>query len=163
MMALDHFRESGSRPSFTTVGLAYEARALTASLPCPSAIAPRAQFIEVIPPQTGKANKSLIATVRRLEIVVTHSYKRRKHFLTATKSRSSFAPETRFQLPKVAKISHKSELIEPPVSHSKQWIGTKLNRKLSVTLSLIVSRTLRSHPKRFTSHKSRVTDHGSHV
>jgi hypothetical protein len=163
MMALDLNRESGSRPSFATVGLANEARALTASLPCPSAIAPRAQFIEVIPPQTVTANKKSIATVPQLEIVVTHSYKRRKHFLTGTKSGSSFAPGTRFQLPETAKINRQPEKLESPVSYRKQRTGTRINRQLSLVSSSKISRNLVSHLKGFTSHKSRVTDRGSNV
>lgn len=163
MMALDHIRESGTRPSLTAGGLANETRAMTTGLPCSSAIAPQAQSAEAIPPQTRATIKKSIATVPRIEIAVTPSYKRRKYFLTGTKSGSSFAPGTRFQLPETAKINRQRELLESPVSCRKQRTGTQINRQLSLALSLIVSRTLRSHPKRFTSHKSRVTDHGIHV
>jgi Cof subfamily protein (haloacid dehalogenase superfamily) len=77
-----------------------------------------------------RQSKSLIATVPRLEIVVTPSYKRRKHFLTATRTSRCFAPETRFQLAEPAKINRKPKLIEHPVSYSKQRTVLQINRKL---------------------------------
>ena len=65
----------------------------------------------------------LIATVPRLEIGVTHSYKRRKHFLTATRTRCSFTL--------TEKINRQPELLESPVSHRKQRPGHQINRQLS--------------------------------
>src|ERR1700691_2132700 len=46
---------------------------------------------KAVPPTPALLLSSLIATRPRLEIAVTHSYKRRKHFLIATRNRGAFA------------------------------------------------------------------------
>jgi hypothetical protein len=92
-------------------------------------------------PASSKANKSLTATAPKTEIDVTHSYKRRKHFLTATKKRGCsvfrclvpgrrcFAARTRFRLAETPKINRKLESLEPVASHSKQRTDSQVNRK----------------------------------
>jgi hypothetical protein len=80
---------------------------------------------------TRKANKSLIATIPRLEIVVTYSFERRKHFLTATRNGYSHSKVVSIRIAEVAKINRKPKLLEPPVSYSKQRTEPQINRKLS--------------------------------
>lgn len=78
-----------------------------------------------------EARKSLIATVPRLEIVVTPSYKWRKHFLIATRNGGCSAAGTTFFEAETAKISRKPGLVESLVSHSKQRTLSQINRQLS--------------------------------
>src|ERR1700683_3386232 len=70
----------------------------------------------------------------RLEIRVSHSFKRRKHFLTATRiaffAYANFLPG-KAPFVRSPKINRKPELIEPPISYRKQRAGTQINRKLS--------------------------------
>src|ERR1700683_3437240 len=96
------------------------------------------------PPQTSMKHANSIATLPRLEIFLTHSFKRREHFLTATRmcgfsasrcpvrgrvsaaswflamGRHSCSAESLIRIAKPAKINRHTELIETPVSHSKQ-------------------------------------------
>jgi hypothetical protein len=86
------------------------------------------------PPEYARANKSLIATVPRLEIRVNHSFQRRKHFLTAT--RIAFCAHANFLSGSASfttppKINRKPELMVPPASYRKQKPGTQINRQPS--------------------------------
>lgn len=87
--------------------------------------------------QTTRSNEKLIATLPRLEMAVTHSYKRRKHFLAVTRTRV-FSSDGSLQIflslwAGCCKINRKPELVEPPVSHSKLMAAPPMNRKPSRT------------------------------
>src|ERR1700690_224843 len=109
-----------------------------------------------ISPSSAVAGKSLIATVPRIEISVTRSFKRRKHFLIATRMRVScafrsllpgrgcFSVGTRLPLPKTVKINRNTELLEPRVCCSKQRTGAPINRNKSGTPA--------THSQRFSCH-----------
>jgi len=75
--------------------------------------------------------KSLIETAPRIEIAITHSFKRRKHFLIETRIGVWFASGTVSLAPETAKINRHTELVESLVSHSKQRAGSPINRHKS--------------------------------
>jgi len=86
---------------------------------------------------------SLIATPPRIEIAVTRSFKKRKHFLIETTLHvfpaslllapraysCSTAASTR--IAETSKINRNISLIEPAVSHSKQKAAPQINRNIS--------------------------------
>ena len=57
----------------------------------------RVKSTGAVPSYASEANKSLIATMPRLEIVVICSYQRRKHFLTATRNAFSNRPDREYR------------------------------------------------------------------
>ncbi len=112
---------------------------------------PRTRSIQASPSHSGKAHKSLIATPSRLEIVVTHSHKRRKHFLIATRSSLWFTAGPRLQRAETAKINRKLEFNTLPVNLSKQRNVQRINRKLFGTHVV--------HPPNLSGHSPLATSH----
>jgi hypothetical protein len=121
----------------------------------------------------------LIETLPRIEISITRSFKRRKHFLIATRMhissgrlcalRRGFPGSTKrlIPTPEFAKINRDIELIEHLVSHSKQRPDPQINRDIFYPEIAAerrsngpVSLALR---ELFTNHKSRITSHASHL
>jgi tetratricopeptide (TPR) repeat protein len=106
------------------------------------------------PRKAPNANENLIAAVPQLEIAVTRSYQRRKHFLIATTNapcdrpselhldgrslasrclpseRVRFAPAASVRLAEPAKINRHTELVGSFVSHSKQRAAPPINRHI---------------------------------
>jgi hypothetical protein len=74
------------------------------------------------------SKKSLIATVTRIEIAVTCSNKRRKHFLIATRNGCCSAARVKNRVAETAKINRNTQLVESLVSRSIQRIGHPINR-----------------------------------
>jgi hypothetical protein len=73
----------------------------------------------------------LIETASRIEIRVTRSFKRRKHFLIETRTANCVASGTRLRLAETAKINRDISLIESPVNHWKQRTAASINRNIS--------------------------------
>jgi hypothetical protein len=73
----------------------------------------------------------LIATLPRIEIVATRSFKRRKHFLIATRPAYSGSTATSVRPAEVCKINRNIKLIESPVTHSRQRAEHQINRNIS--------------------------------
>jgi hypothetical protein len=94
----------------------------------------------------------LIATLSRIEVSVTRSFKRRKYFLIAT--RMAFPDSTKLviPMPEFAKINRDTDLVELLVSHSKQRPDRQINRDISGA-SLASRRA-----SRITSHKLPLTN-----
>jgi hypothetical protein len=108
------------------------------------------------------ANSKSIATPPRLEILVSHSFKKSKHFLSATRiaffAYANFLPG-KAPFVKWPKINRKPEKLEPPVSYRKQRPGTQINRKLSQGPRFQFSLCPMALPLSFTCHSPLVTSH----
>ena len=105
-------------------------------------VAPGAHSSDSAPSRRSTPNKILIATVSRLEISVTRSDKRRKHFLIATRNEGWFVAGTRLPFPQTAKINRKPELIDTPASCSIQETTLKSIGNFLALPPIIPVRTL---------------------
>jgi len=93
----------------------------------------------------------LIETVPRIEIVVTRSFKKRKHFLIETRILLGDGTVHNVRAAETAKINRKPESARLPVSQSKQRTIPRINWK-----PLIISRARRTG---FSSHSPLGTRH----
>ena len=114
---------------------------------------PRPRSTQSVLPQCRRVTKSLIETAPRIEIGVTHSFKRRKYFLIETRMCVSsasrcilpggpfYSMESLKPIQETAKINRQPELVERIASYSKQRAIPQINRQLPRPESAAVRRS----------------------